>query len=178
LFRYASIDVGTNTVRLLVADAEEPASYRAVFQEQVITRLGERLQETGQLSLTPVERTLEVLQRFVQTAKDLGAKEIVAVATSAAREAKNRVEFLDRARRELGLEVQVISGEDEATLTAIGVSHALGPDQTNMMIVDIGGGEHRVHRDWTGKNNQPHQPPHGCRKTDRGAPQKRPAPRR
>lgn len=140
MFRYASIDVGTNTVRLLVADAEEPASYRAVFQEQVITRLGERLQETGQLSPTPVERTLEVLQRFVQTAKDLGAKEIVAVATSAAREAKNRAEFLDRARRELGLEVQVISGEDEATLTAIGVSHALGPDQTNMMIVDIGGG--------------------------------------
>ncbi|MEE8503265.1 MAG: Ppx/GppA phosphatase family protein [candidate division NC10 bacterium] len=140
MFRYASIDVGTNTVRLLVADADEPASYRAVFQEQVITRLGERLQETGQLSPTPVERTLKVLQRFVQTAKDLGAKEIVAVATSAAREAKNRAEFLDRARRELGLEVQVISGEDEATLTAIGVSHALGPDQTNMMIVDIGGG--------------------------------------
>lgn len=138
--RYAAIDVGTNTVRVLVAESEDPATYRPIYEAQVITRLGERLQETGLLSAVAVERTLEVLQRYVQTAKDLGAHEIAAVATSAAREAKNRAEFVARVLKEVGLALQVIPGEQEATLTALGVSHALGPDHTDMLIVDIGGG--------------------------------------
>ncbi len=138
--RYAAIDVGTNTIRLLVADAWEPGTYQVVVEDQVIARLGERLEETGLLSPVAVERTLEVLRRFAQTARDLGAHEIVAVATSAAREAKNRAEFVARVLKEVGLALQVIPGEEEATLTALGVSHALGPDQTDMLIVDIGGG--------------------------------------
>ncbi len=138
--RYATIDVGTNTVRLLVVDADTDGTYRVVFQEQVITRLGERLQETGTLNHMAVERTVRVLQRFAQTAKELRVEEILAVTTSAAREAKNRAEFLDRARREAGIDLVVISGEVEATLTALGVAHALGPDHATMLIVDIGGG--------------------------------------
>lgn len=138
--RYATIDVGTNTVRLLVADAEDDTTYRVVFEEQVITRLGERLQETGTLSPAAMERTIRVLQRFAQTAKEHRVEEILAVTTSAAREAKNRGEFLDRARREAGIDLVVISGEVEATLTALGVAHALGPDHATMLIVDIGGG--------------------------------------
>jgi len=137
---YATIDVGTNTVRLLVADADTDGTYRAVFQEQFITRLGERLQETGTLSPAAMERTIRVLQRFAQTAKEHRVQEVLAVTTSAAREAKNRTEFLDRARREAGIDLVVISGEVEATLTALGVAHALGPDHTTMLIVDIGGG--------------------------------------
>ncbi len=138
--RYATIDVGTNTVRLLVADADTDGTYRPVFQEQVITRLGERLQETGTLSDMAVERTIRVLQRFAQTAKEHRVQEVLAVTTSAAREAKNRAEFLDRARREARIDLRVISGEVEATLTALGVAHALGPDHATMLIVDIGGG--------------------------------------
>ena len=138
--RYATIDVGTNTVRLLVADADTDGTYRAIFQEQVITRLGERIQETGTLSHMAVERTIRVLHRFAQTAKEHRVQEVLAVTTSAAREAKNRAEFLDRARREAGIDLVVISGEVEATLTALGVAHALGPDHATMLIVDIGGG--------------------------------------
>ena len=138
--RYAAIDVGTNTTRLLVADTEDSRAYRPVFQDQVVTRLGERLQETGVLAAGAIERTIVVLRRFTQIAKAMGAKEVVAVATSAAREAKNQREFLDRARREAGIELQVASEEIEATLTALGVSHALGPAWPNMLIVDIGGG--------------------------------------
>lgn len=138
--RYATIDVGTNTVRLLVADADTDGTYRAVFQEQFITRLGERLQETGTLSPAAMERTIRVLQRFAQTATEHRVQEVLAVTTSAAREAKNRGEFLDRARREAGIDLVVISGEVEANLTALGVAHALGPDHTTMLIVDIGGG--------------------------------------
>lgn len=140
MMRYAAIDVGTNTVRLLVAEAEDTATYRPLFQDQVVTRLGEHLQETGLLAAGAVERTIAVLQRFAQTAKEMGAKEVVAVATNAAREAKNQREFLDRARREAGIELQVASEEIEATLTALGVSHALGPAWPNMLIIDIGGG--------------------------------------
>ncbi|MGH7423271.1 MAG: Ppx/GppA family phosphatase [Candidatus Methylomirabilales bacterium] len=138
--RYATIDVGTNTVRLLVADADTDGTYRVVFEEQVITRLGERLQETGALSPAAVERTIRVLQRFAQRAKEHRVQEVLAVTTSAAREARNRAEFLDRARREAGIDLVVISGEVEATLTALGVAHALGPDHATMLIVDIGGG--------------------------------------
>jgi exopolyphosphatase/guanosine-5'-triphosphate,3'-diphosphate pyrophosphatase len=138
--RYAAIDVGTNTIRLLVADAQDTATYRPIFQEQVITRLGERLQKTGVLEAGAVERTIVVLQRFTQTAKKLGAEKVVAVATSAAREAKNQREFLDKVRREAGIELQVASEEVEATLTALGVSHALGPAWSTMLIIDIGGG--------------------------------------
>ncbi|MFQ5802710.1 MAG: Ppx/GppA family phosphatase [Candidatus Methylomirabilales bacterium] len=138
--RYATIDVGTNTIRLLVADAEDTETYRPVFQDQIITRLGERLQVTGVLGVGALERTIAVLQRFAQTAKELGAEEVVAVATSAAREAKNQREFLDRARNEAGLNLQVASEEVEATLTALGVSHDLGPTWPNMLIIDIGGG--------------------------------------
>ncbi len=138
--RYAAIDVGTNTIRLLVADAEDSRTYRPVFQDQVVTRLGERLQETTLLAAGAVERTIAVLQRFAETAKAMGAKEVVAVATSAAREANNQREFLDRARREAGVELQVASEETEATLTALGVSHALGPAWPDMLIIDIGGG--------------------------------------
>lgn len=138
--RVAAIDVGTNTVRLLVADADTDGTYRVVFQEQVITRLGERLQETGTLSPAAMERTIGALQRFARTAKGLGVGAIPAVTTSAAREARNRAEFLDRAREEAGIDLVVISGEVEATLTALGVAHALGPGHANMLIVDIGGG--------------------------------------
>ncbi|MGH7422837.1 MAG: Ppx/GppA family phosphatase, partial [Candidatus Methylomirabilales bacterium] len=80
------------------------------------------------------------LQRFAQRAKEQRVEEVLAVTTSAAREAKNRAEFLDRARREAGIDLRVISGEVEATLTALGVAHALGPDHATMLIVDIGGG--------------------------------------
>lgn len=157
--RYAAIDVGTNTIRLLVAEVEDTATYRPVFQDQVITRLGEGLQESGLLSPRAVERTLQVLQRFSQTAKELEAEEVVAIATSAAREAKNQTEFLNRARTEVGLEVQVASGEEEATLTALGVSHALGPARGSMLIMDIGGGSTEFisleHRRITGRLSLP-----------------------
>ncbi|MFQ5847331.1 MAG: Ppx/GppA family phosphatase [Candidatus Methylomirabilales bacterium] len=138
--RYAAIDVGTNTVRLLVADAEDSTTYRAVFQAQHITRLGERIEETGMLSEAAMARTLQVLQRFAQQARALRAEEVAAVATSAAREAANQGAFLARARSEAGVELRVISGEFEATLTALGVSHALGPVGTPILILDIGGG--------------------------------------
>jgi exopolyphosphatase/guanosine-5'-triphosphate,3'-diphosphate pyrophosphatase len=138
--RFAAIDVGTNTVRLLVADGDNDPAYRPVHAEQVITRLGDRVNETGTLSATPMRRTLEALRRYAETARTLGAEEIIAVATSAGREATNRQEFLDRARVEAGVEVRVISAEIEATMTALGVAHALGPKLSNLLIVDIGGG--------------------------------------
>ena len=137
---YAVIDVGTNTIRLLVAEAEGGATFRPLLQEQVITRLGERLQETGELSPAAMGRTIQVLKRFAEVAKGFGAEEVIAVATSAAREALNRVTFLQRVRREAGLQVAVASPETEAFLTAVGVCHALGKAYQEMLIIDIGGG--------------------------------------
>lgn len=137
---YAVIDVGTNTIRLLVAEAEGPVTFRPLCQKQVITRLGERLQQTAELSPAAMERTIHALKRFAEVAKDCGAEEVIAVATSAAREASNRIPFLQRVRREAGLQVTVASGETEALLTALGVCHALGPAYHDMLIIDVGGG--------------------------------------
>lgn len=137
---YAVIDVGTNTIRLLVAETGGGATFRPLFQDQVITRLGERLQETGELSPAAIERTLQVLKRFAGVAKGFGAAEVIAVATSATREASNRIPFLERVRREAGLQVVVASGATEALLTTLGVCHALGPGARDMLILDIGGG--------------------------------------
>lgn len=135
---YAAIDIGTNTVRLLVAEAEA-SSFRPVYDEQEITRLGEHLLSTRRLSDAPMARTLAVLCRFVERARTLRAEAILAVATSAVREARNGAEFLTRARREVGVEVRVISGEEEAALTILGVLHDLRP-AAGILVMDIGGG--------------------------------------
>ncbi len=108
--RIAVIDVGTNTVRLLVADRAGGSAYRPLLTDQEITRLGEGLLPDKILQPAPIRRTLHALRRFRETAETQGAAIILAVGTSALREAVNRAAFLARARRDAGIEIAVISG--------------------------------------------------------------------
>ena len=137
---YAAIDVGTNTLRLLVAEAVTPDEFAILHEEQEITRLGEGLLPTRLLQDAPRRRSLTVLRRFADLARSLKAGEIASVATSAVREARNGKEFLDETARETGLALRVIDGREEARLTLLGVRHGLRLGLWRVLAIDIGGG--------------------------------------
>jgi exopolyphosphatase/guanosine-5'-triphosphate,3'-diphosphate pyrophosphatase len=137
---YAAIDVGTNTLRLLVAEAVTPDEFAILHEEQEITRLGEGLLPTRLLQDAPRRRSLTVLRRFADLARSLKAGEIASVATSAVREARNGKEFLDETARETGLALRVIDGREEARLTLLGVRHGLRLGLGRVLAIDIGGG--------------------------------------
>jgi len=138
--RIAVIDVGTNTVRLLVADRVGGSAYRPLLTDQEITRLGEGLLPDKILQPAPIRRTLHALRRFRETAETQGAAIIRAVGTSALREAVNRAAFLARARRDAGIEIAVISGTEEGRLTLLGVRAGLPTPPDRLVMLDIGGG--------------------------------------
>lgn len=140
MIRVAAIDLGTNTVRLLVGESDGVGGYRPVFAAQEITRLGQGLLPDRMLQPEPIRRTLAVLHRFREAAASHATTRIAVVGTSALREAKNREAFLARARRETGLDVQVVSGEEEARLTLLGVRAALRIGERPLVMMDIGGG--------------------------------------
>ncbi len=138
--RLGAIDVGSNTVRLLVADVTGPASWRIADQDQTITRLGENLACTGCLGEAPMARTLAAIRDYVERAARLGAHDIRIVATSAVREASNGRDFAAAVERATGRRVDVVSGEVEARLTLRGVRHGLGAMPGPLLTFDIGGG--------------------------------------
>ena len=149
--RLAVIDLGTNTVRLLVAEVTPRSSWQAVHAEQRVTRLGEGLQPRGALAEEPMARTARAVQNYVARARAHGATAIRVVGTSAVREAHNGRDFAERLARETGARVDVVSGEDEATLTLRGLQHGLTLPSGRMTAFDIGGGstEYVVARDGT-----------------------------
>jgi exopolyphosphatase/guanosine-5'-triphosphate,3'-diphosphate pyrophosphatase len=138
--RAAAIDVGTNTVRLLVGESGGPGGYRTVYAAQEITRLGEGLASAGRLQPEAIRRTLAVLDRFREAAQTHGAVQVEVVGTSALREAANREAFLGCIRGAAGIQVRVIPGEEEARLTLLGVRAGLGLGEERLLLMDIGGG--------------------------------------
>lgn len=137
--RLATVDLGTNTVRVLVVEAAG-LSWRPLYQAQRVTRLGERQAVAGRLLDEPMRRTIEAVAEFVANAERWGAGEIRMVATSAVREATNRDEFVARVRAATGHEVEVVSGEEEARLTLLGVAAGLPALRGAFMLFDVGGG--------------------------------------
>lgn len=137
--RLAAIDLGTNTVRLLVVETS-PAGWRALHEEQRVTRLGEGQAATGRLQPAPMQRTAAAVADFARRAEGAGAPDVRIVATSAVREAVNGAEFLALVRSSAGRQVRVISGDDEARLTLLGVSRGLPGLKGDFLLFDIGGG--------------------------------------
>ena len=138
--RLASVDVGTNTLRYLVAEVDQDHCITEQTSGRKMTRLGEGIIDTGRLSDAAMDRSLTALSTFAEAIKKAAPDEMLAVATSAVREAQNGAEFVARVRAETGLELTVIDGGEEARLTAIGAASVLAGDRNNLLIVDIGGG--------------------------------------
>src|SRR5262245_18866775 len=138
--RLATIDLGTNTVRLLVAEVHG-GQWRPLHEAQRVTRLGEgQSAAAGQLQETAIRRTIETVAEFVAQAERFGIARMRVVATSAVREASNRHAFAARLRSATGQAVEVVSGEEEARLTLLGVSAGLRELQGSFLLFDIGGG--------------------------------------
>jgi exopolyphosphatase/guanosine-5'-triphosphate,3'-diphosphate pyrophosphatase len=138
------IDIGTNSVRLLVVRLHRNRAYTVVHQIKETVRLGEDAFRHQHLRTDAMERAITVLRQFAMLARAAGASEIVAVATAATREAENRHVFLDRLREEAELDVHVISGLEEARLIYAGVSSGLHLGRQKALFIDIGGGSTEV----------------------------------
>ncbi len=137
--RLAAIDVGTNTIRLLIADPDRESRYSVVLAAQEITRLGQDLFPGATLKPEPMRRSLEVLRSFSDLLRRYAVDRSRAVGTSALREARNRHDFLDAALA-IGVPIDVVSGEEEARLTVLGVRGGLSGLPARMAMIDIGGG--------------------------------------
>ncbi|PLX92073.1 MAG: Ppx/GppA family phosphatase, partial [Desulfuromonas sp.] len=138
--RLAAIDIGTNSIRCLVVEATPTGDYRLLDDEKATVRLGEGMQASGRISKTAWERARVALKRMREIADGLGVVAIEAVATSAVRKAKNGAAFVAVMKEEAGVEVQVISGEEEAELAILSARHNFSMGSSHYALVDIGGG--------------------------------------
>lgn len=132
----AAIDIGTNSVRLLVTDGEG----RQLAREMNITRLGQDVDRTGLLADAAIERSVRVLESYGEMLRALKAERVRATATSAARDAGNREQFFSAAERALGVRPECIPGDEEARLSFQGATYELGAEGGPFLVVDIGGG--------------------------------------
>ncbi|HBP87909.1 MAG TPA: exopolyphosphatase, partial [Nitrospiraceae bacterium] len=118
--RIAVIDIGTNSIHMVLAEIGKGFSYKIVDRIKEMARLGDGTFTSQRLSPEAMERGLTVLKRFSMLAKNKGFDPILPIATSAVREAKNGGDFLKLVRKEIGLRVRVITGEEEARLIYLG----------------------------------------------------------
>jgi exopolyphosphatase / guanosine-5'-triphosphate,3'-diphosphate pyrophosphatase len=140
--RVASVDIGTNSVRLLVADREgagRDAKLVPVERQTNITRLGQGVDKARALNPEAIERTINVLRDYRRVIDDLGVEKVRATATSASRDAQNRDEFFDPAQEVLGVRPELLSGEEEARLEFLGATAPLS-EPGPYLVVDVGGG--------------------------------------
>jgi exopolyphosphatase/guanosine-5'-triphosphate,3'-diphosphate pyrophosphatase len=138
--RLAGIDIGTLTCRLLIADLPADNRLSELCSERRILRLGEGVDQSKRLKHEAVERVIHCLKDWRATIESYHVHAHVAVATSAVRDAANKQEFLNRVRSEAGFEVEILSGDEEARRTMLGIHSGLPGDIKDVLALDIGGG--------------------------------------
>jgi len=136
--RVGAIDIGTNSVRLLIAEHNSGGLNKLVSQLRT-PRLGEGIHQSGYLKEEAILRTIEALREYREILNDYNA-EVIAVATSAVRDAKNQDIFLERVKDETGIDIKVIKGTEEAKLSYLGVISAIEDLKDQVLVIDIGGG--------------------------------------
>jgi exopolyphosphatase/guanosine-5'-triphosphate,3'-diphosphate pyrophosphatase len=142
--RLAAIDIGSNSVRLMVAEPLRGGQYRILDEERESTRLGRTLSSTESLDPQAVELTVTALRRFKQIANGYQVDELRTIATCAVREAKNGQQFCERVKNEIGLDVEVISADQEARLAFYSVQRAFDLSSKNVVVADLGGGSTEI----------------------------------
>ena len=137
--RVAAIDCGTNSIRLLIADIEGN-SFREVTRLMEVVRLGQGVDQTGQFHPDAIARTLAAVDKYAAEIAKRGVQKIRFCATSATRDASNRELFIEGVYERLGVRPEVISGEEEASLSFMGATKDLPASDGPFLVVDIGGG--------------------------------------
>lgn len=136
--KIALVDIGTYSTRMLIVAIHPDKSFDEILSIGRITSLGRKLKQTGYLQKDAMEETLATLKEYVMTAKEFGVSHIFGVATQACREAKNSEDFIDKVKQ-LGIEVRVISGQEEAKLSFMATAKALNIGD-KFLVIDQGGG--------------------------------------
>lgn len=142
--RLGVIDVGSNTVHLLVVDAHPGASPVPFHSQRSVLRLMRYLDDDGAIVEEGVARIVEAVRESAETAREIGVDDLISTATSAIREATNGDEVLTRIAREAGVALRVLSGEDEARITMLAVRRWLGWSAGEILLFDIGGGSFEI----------------------------------
>jgi exopolyphosphatase/guanosine-5'-triphosphate,3'-diphosphate pyrophosphatase len=142
--RLAAIDIGSNSIRLVVAEAQAGGRYRVLDEERETTRLGRSLATTGALDPESIDASLAALRRFKSIITGLGVESMRAIATCAVREATNGAEFCRRVKDELGLEIEVIDSDQEAHFAFQSVRRRFDLAGKNTVLADIGGGSTEI----------------------------------
>ena len=137
MVKIASLDLGSNSTRLLIADVSEE-KFNTLERSHVVTKMAEGLEENGFISDEARKRVIKTLKTFLKQIKKHEVVEVFAVGTAAMRDSSNTDEFIDEIKRKLDIEVEIITGQQEGIITSLGVHHFMDNLQ-NYLIVDIGG---------------------------------------
>ncbi len=142
--KYASIDIGTNAVLMLIVEIDIDNCISDIFDLSTITRLGEGLKEKGQLDIKAMERTFSALEKYKNIIYKNNVSKVFCVGTSALREAENSEFFLKTVKENLNLNIEVISEEKEAYYTYLSVKYDETIKEDDFIIIDIGGGSTEI----------------------------------
>ena len=137
MVKVASIDLGSNSTRMLIADITN-GTLTTIYKEHQVTRMADKLSETKIISKEAIKRVLKVLSGYFKTINKNNIENIQIVGTAALRDATNSEEITQLIEKKFGFEVDIVSGEEEGVLTSVGVLNSLGSLE-NFLIVDIGG---------------------------------------
>ena len=138
--RFAAIDIGSNSLLLYIAVKDEEGNFQPIIDRSEITRLGEGIYKTGLLNPDSMRRSLDVIKEFMEIAQLNNTEGNVAVGTMALRTARNSSEFISEVKNTTGLDIEVISGEEEARLSFIGARQGLEIKDNDILVFDTGGG--------------------------------------
>jgi exopolyphosphatase / guanosine-5'-triphosphate,3'-diphosphate pyrophosphatase len=138
--RLGAIDIGTNTILCVIAALTNDGHVTVLDDLAEITRLGEGVDRTGRINAEGEQRSLQVLRRYIARCQELEVEEIVARGTSALRDAQNSSEVRARFKQELGIEIRVLGGEEEAAYSYLAVKRGLNLGSQELLVIDIGGG--------------------------------------
>ena len=142
--RIAAIDIGSNSIHMIVCNIRTDLSFEVVDREKDMIRLASGTLAKGRLPETNIATAMQTLAKFRRLAESHGVEEIITTATSAVREADNGGDFITRARQQVGLNVRVISGTEEARLIHLAAAYAVGTGSERAVTIDIGGGSTEI----------------------------------
>jgi exopolyphosphatase/guanosine-5'-triphosphate,3'-diphosphate pyrophosphatase len=138
--KYAVIDIGTNSIKFHIAEKDAEGTWSVVLDEANISRLGEGLQATGNISPEAMKRNVKAVSEMTEKARERGVSDIVAVGTMCLRTAQNAQEFVNRVKDACDVMVEIIPGEEEARLAYLAVKSGIGLKDGRLVIFDTGGG--------------------------------------
>jgi exopolyphosphatase/guanosine-5'-triphosphate,3'-diphosphate pyrophosphatase len=151
--KLAALDVGTNTVLMLVVESQGDGKFKPILERSRITRLGKAVDRTGKLDKETSRLTLDTIAEFAEAARAAGAEKIIAAATSALRDAGDGGDFIQRVKEKANVDLKVIPGSEEAELSRLAVKRSLNlSSDLRLLIADIGGGSTELIRSEPGRD--------------------------